>query len=95
MGVEREEPSKGAELKKNLMCREVREHGNYRNLLSNRLLKINLMLSPTSPYIFPIHQHNFLHIQEKYFIYIYITASKQIFFNRVSTDQIQTDNDLY
>jgi hypothetical protein len=87
MGVEREEPSKGAELKKNLMCREVREHGNYRNLLSNRLLKINLILSPTSPHIFPIYQHSFLHIQEKYFIYIYITASKQIFFNSLLQEE--------
>ena len=26
-----------------------------------RLLKIDLMLSSTSPYIFPIHQHNFLY----------------------------------
>jgi hypothetical protein len=27
-----------------------------------QLLKIDLMLSSTSPYIFPIHQHNFLYI---------------------------------
>ncbi len=29
MGVEREEPSKGALIKFFCVCREVREHGNY------------------------------------------------------------------
>ena len=46
MGVEREEPSK-------VMCRE---HGNYRLFALNRLLKIDLMLSSTFPYIVTIYE---------------------------------------
>ena len=71
MGVEKEEPSKGAQIKFFFMCSEVREHGNYRLFALKSIIKNRFNVKPHLSLYLPYSPTQFSsHVRKKFYSYL-------------------------
>jgi hypothetical protein len=78
MGVEREEPSKGAQIKFFKMCSEVIEYGNYRLIALKSIIKHRFNVKPHLSLYLPYSPTQFSSYITKIF-YLHLDQQANIF----------------